>query len=106
VTASTGGEKGSKLARFDLLPWDQLWKVAELYGRGAKKYDDRNWEKGYPVSLSMAALVRHLSLFWQGEDNDPETGCSHLASVIFHALAMMRFIETFPAMDNRPGRQP
>jgi len=99
----TGGEKATKLARFDLIPADALWQVAELYGAGAAKYADRNWEKGYPWSLSIAALERHLALWKDGEAADPETKASHLASVVFHALALMRFEAAYPELDDRSG---
>ena len=105
ITSITGGQKGSKQARFDLLPSEALWEIAELYGRGAAKYEDRNWERGYDFSLSYAALQRHANQFWQGIDADEETGLSHMASVAFHALALMTFVKTHPEFDNRPGRQ-
>lgn len=98
----TGGEKGRKLERFDLLPWAELEEVARLYGKGAAKYEARNWERGYDWSLSFGALHRHLAAFWQGESADAETGCSHLASVVFHALALMQFERTHPELDDRP----
>ena len=91
VDAKTGGEKGSKLARFDLIPPDALWAVAEVYGKGAEKYADRNWEKGYAWGLSVAALERHLSLFKQREDIDAETQCYHIAQVAWHALTLLTF---------------
>lgn len=105
VNATTGGAKGSKPERYDLLPWPELAELARLYGKGAEKYEDRNWEKGYDVSLSFAALMRHLTLFWNGIDYDDETHCHHLASVMFHAAAMMRFTNgTYPKeLDNRPN---
>lgn len=102
VTSDTGGQKGSKPARFDLIPKTPLWQVAELYGRGAQKYEDRNWERGYDWHLSFAALNRHLWQFWSGEDDDTETGAPHLASVIFHAMAMMEWRYTHPEFDDRP----
>ena len=102
VDETTGGMKGSKLARFDLLPWNELREVAELYGRGAEKYDERNWEKGYKWSLSFAALHRHLQQFWTGETYDQETGSHHLTSVVFHALALMYFGNNDKGTDNRP----
>jgi nucleoside 2-deoxyribosyltransferase len=108
TNAITGGQKETRAARFDLLPWDQLWKVAELYAYGAAKYEDRNWERGYAFSLSIAALYRHMAKFAQGENDDPESGCPHLASVVFHALALLRFVEgtqldLLPdALDDRP----
>jgi len=98
----TGAQKGQKLERWDLLPWRQLAKVARHYGIGARKYEDRNWEKGYAWSLSFAALHRHLAAFWNLEDNDPETGSPHLAAVVFHALALMEFSETNDDKDDRP----
>jgi len=87
----TGGEKGSKLARFDLIPPDALWELAELYGAGSEKYEDRNWEKGYPWSLSIAALGRHLAQFMDREDWDGETDSRHIIAVTWHALALATF---------------
>jgi hypothetical protein len=97
----TGGEKGSKLARFDLIPQDVLWMLAEHYGRGAQKYEDRNWERGYKWSLSYAALMRHLSAFWQGEDTDAETGSPHIIAAVWHAMALAAFQERAIGTDDR-----
>lgn len=99
---NTGGRKEKKTARYDLIPTGPLWKVAEMYGIGASKYDERNWEKSYPMSLSYASMQRHANQFWSGEDNDQETGIPHLASVVFHAMAMMEFLEKHPEQDDRP----
>jgi len=101
----TGGQKGRKVARFDLIPAGPLTQVAEHYGRGAEKYEDRNWERGYDWSLSFAALMRHAWAFWNGEDDDPETGSPHMAAVVFHAFALLEFAKTHPEKDNRPSTQ-
>lgn len=98
---ATGGEKGSKDERYDLLPWQELNEVARLYGKGAEKYAPRNWERGYDWSLSFASLIRHATQFWNGESYDEETGCHHLSSVIFHAFALMQFERTHPELDDR-----
>jgi len=91
----TGGQKGTKLARFDLIPPDALWEIAEVYGAGASKHADRNWEKGYSWGLSVAALERHLNLWKMGKTFDTEgdgpTGCRHMAQVAWHALALLAF---------------
>lgn len=68
--SSTGAEKGVKLQRFDLIPIGPLTALAEHYGRGAKKYADHNWRKGYEWGKSYSALMRHLTQFWSGEDYD------------------------------------
>lgn len=102
----TGGEKGRKLARFELLPEDALWSIAEHFGRGAGKYEDRNWERGYDYSLSYGALRRHLAAWWQGEDDDhdPVFGAyNHLDAVGFHALVLRTFVLRGVGTDDRPG---
>src|ERR1700738_1358363 len=93
---TTGGLKGSKLARFDLIPAGPLVKLAEHYGIGARKYEDRNWERGYAWSLSFGAMMRHAWLWWSGEDDDPESGDNHLVSVAWHAFALLEWAETRP----------
>lgn len=99
---TTGAKKASKLARFDLVPVDPLYQLAEHYGRGAEKYQDRNWQKGYPWGLSYAALCRHLLKWWSGEDIDPETGSNHMTAVAWHAFALLEYTRTHPEMDDRP----
>lgn len=91
VDPLTGGEKGSKLARFDLIPNEFELALAEHYGRGARKYADRNWERGYKWGLSVAALRRHLSAWMAGERLDSETGSHHLIAVAWHAVALFVF---------------
>ena len=97
VDAETGGMKGSKLARFDMIPPDVLWELAEHYGKGEAKYPSDpetgqpNWQKGYDWRLSVAALLRHLNQFLMGEDFDAETGTSHLIAVMWHAAALRWF---------------
>ena len=103
VTSTTGGEKGTKAARYDLVPAGPLRQLAELYGRGAAKYAPRNWERGYDWSLSFAALNRHLWQFWSGEDLDEETDMPHLAAVGFHAFALLQFMEEHRDFDDRPA---
>lgn len=102
VNPLTGGEKGVKPERYDLIPVEPLRQVARIYGYGAAKYADRNWEQGYEWSKSYAALQRHANAFWGGEDIDPESGLPHLASVVFHALAMLEWASTHPELDDRP----
>lgn len=102
TTSATGGQKGVKEARFDLIPPGPLWELAVLYGRGAMKYDADNWKRGYDWSLSYGALKRHLDLFWMGEDHDPEMNLKHLICVAWHAFNLAWFMENRPDFDDRP----
>ena len=104
--SSTGGEKGTKDERFDLLPAEALAKVARHYGVGAQKYAAHNWRRGYEWSKSYAALQRHANAFWGGEDVDEETGSPHMAAVAFHALALLTFMDEQVNFDDRYFRHP
>lgn len=97
----TGGQKGMKEARFDLIPVPALTEIAVLYGRGAAKYAERNMELGYDFSKSYAAMQRHLTAWWNGEDHDAEMGTSHLAAVSWHAMTLMTLMSTHPELDDR-----
>lgn len=102
VNQSTGGKKGMKLARFDLIPTRPLAILAEHYGRGAEKYADRNWERGVDWSKNYAALMRHITAWWGGEDDD-EIGSPHLAAVAWHAFSLLEYAQTHPELDDRPA---
>ena len=98
---NTAGKKGVKLARFDLVPVKALWLLAEVYGRGAEKYADRNWERGYEWSKSYQAAMRHMVQWWGGEQYDPLDGQHHLAAAIWHLCSLIEFEDTHPDLDNR-----
>lgn len=101
-TSSSGGRKEVKLARFDLIPVGPLTELAKHYGRGAAKYADRNWEKGYEWSKNYAAAQRHLTAFWGGEDIDPETSTPHVIAAAWHMFALAEFMEKHKEFDDRP----
>jgi len=103
VNEATGGEKGMKPERFDLIPALPLLQLAEVYGRSVKpfgRYEVNNWRRGYSWSLSYAAMQRHANAFWSGQDKDV-SGCYHLAHVAWHAFALLEFIRTHPELDDR-----
>jgi hypothetical protein len=101
---TTGGKKGSKLERFDLIPVEPLEELARVYGFGATKYDDDNWKKGYSWKLSFAAMMRHAWAFWRGETYDQESGCHHMAHVAWHCMTLMWFTSYHPNGDCRDVR--
>ena len=134
TTSSTGGEKGVKLGRFDLVPVGPLTELAEHYGVGASKYANHQWRRGYEWSKSYSALLRHLTAFWDGYDydvcsNDPDgcahvdqdgnpfkavredacfnhTGSHHMAAVAWHAFCLLEFKDKFPEHDDRHKPEP
>lgn len=87
----TGGTKGQKLARFDLMPPDALYSLAELFGVGATKYKDRNWELGYDFGWSYAAMQRHAHEFWGGITHDKDSGFHNGIHIAWHGLTLAAF---------------
>jgi hypothetical protein len=130
TTSSTGGQKGVKDERYDLIPVGPLAELARHYGVGAKKYAEHQWRNGYEWSKSYSALQRHLTAFWDGEDLDEcpasgegcssvteqgepfisenpgktcynHTGNHHLVAAAWHCFALLEFKETHPGHDDR-----
>lgn len=90
---SNGGVRDTQAGkpRFDLLlpknvPYlDQLLtRVALLMGRGAEKYNDRNWEQFADVEAlerAHSSALRHLMQFIAGEEDE-----DHAAAVVFNVM--------------------
>jgi hypothetical protein len=91
VDPTTGGAKGQKIERFDLIPFEALTELATIYGIGAKKYSDDNWRKGYAWRLSLGAMFRHLALWVLGQSYDAETGRHHLMHAAWHCFTLFIF---------------
>lgn len=71
-------------SRYSLLPITALKRWADLMGRGAVKYGDRNWEKGMPVSVFVDSAMRHLYQYLAGDTDE-----DHLAAVLFNIGGIM-----------------
>jgi hypothetical protein len=84
--------------RIELMPAEMVLSVSTILTFGAKKYGDRNWEKGMKWSRVFGALMRHMWCWWAGSgpttksfvfgDLDDETGHSHL----WHAGCCIAFL--------------
>lgn len=73
-----------------MIPPDALLAVASVFGFGAEKYADRNWEHGMSWSRLYGATLRHLFAWASGEDRDPESQhltLAHAACAVLMLLA-------------------
>ncbi len=77
--------------RFDLIPPEVMFGMAELYRLGAKKYADRNWEKGLLFMRTFAAMQRHAWAWAMGQDYAPDDGQHHMLSVAWCAFVIFTF---------------
>lgn len=48
-----------------------LLEVSKHFEAGAKKYGERNWEKGIPESSYIDSAVRHYLKWLRGDDDEP-----------------------------------
>ena len=93
---------GEKLDRFDLLPWDIIMEVAELYGIGTRKYDDRDWEKGMSWGRLIRAAMSHFAKFMMRRKYDPVDGQRHIISFIWCGIALAYYEKHGIGTDDRP----
>jgi len=84
-----------------LLPPEAIIEVAKVLTFGANKYTAHNWRKGFAYTRVLSAALRHIFAFLMGEDNDPETGVSHLAHAICDLLFVLNFKLTGDGTDDR-----
>jgi len=87
--------------RYDLIPTLPLADLAELYKKGAEKYEEDNWKKGMDWSTCIASLKRHLAAYELCEDYDKETNLLHITHVIWNAMALNEYYYTHPHLDDR-----
>jgi len=99
---SEGRKDDGGKAPWHLLPPDALNEIVLVLEFGARKYGDRNWERGMAWSRPFSALMRHMWAWWRGEDFDPETGYSHLAHAACCILFLMTYRGRATGVDDRP----
>lgn len=87
--------------RMDLLPPEGLVRVAEVMGYGAAKYGDHNYRMGMRHGRLIAAAMRHITAYNNGEDRDPETGHTHIAHAGACVLMLLQMMADYPERDDR-----
>lgn len=81
-----------------------IGKISEF---GARKYHHRNFlmAPGMKWSDVYESLLRHLFAFWNGEENDEESGLPHLLHASWNMMALYTYSHRpeYSAGDNRPS---
>lgn len=107
-----GRKNDQEKNRLELFPYDALIAISHVLTFGAKKYGDRNWEKGMRWSRVYAATLRHLFAWFMCDiptkvnyafgEFDEETKFSHL----WHAGCCIVFLICYESrqvgIDDRP----
>lgn len=71
-----------------------LLEIAKVLDHGKRKYSAHNWRGGFKYSRLIAAVLRHILAYNNGEEIDPETGLSHLAHASCGLMFLLEFEKT------------
>lgn len=98
---------GSKKLPLDLVPTTGIEAESLAFLEGALKYGKFNWRvAGVRSSVYIAAMLRHLNKFANGENADPITNVPHLASIRACANIILDAQLNGKLMDDRAPRSP
>lgn len=89
--------------RLDLIPPEVLESLGWVLTYGAEHYGERNCEQGMRYGRLYAALFRHMLAWWQGEDEDPDSGRSHLWHALFCVSMLVVYEQRKSGEDDRPA---
>lgn len=74
---------------------------------GAAKYGRHNYRAvGVRASVYYDATMRHLMRWWEGEDNDPDSGLSHVTKAIASLAVLRDATLQGKLQDDRPPSSP
>lgn len=93
-------------ANWSLMPFEAVEEILKVLEFGAVKYEGWNFAKGGGMKWSriINSLLRHTYAWIRGEDNDPESGLSHLAHMgcnIIFLLYYTKYSTVYGAGDDR-----
>lgn len=88
-----------------LVPQSANILEAVVLGLGARKYGGAfNWrEKRVKASIYVSAAMRHLAQWFDGQDDDAESGVSHLAHARACLGILLDAMATGHLVDDRPA---
>ena len=101
--------EGSKKAPLHLVPPALAISAARALGEGADKYGAFDWRTRRPVaSAYVAAMLRHLYAYMDGEDTDPdsEVGKDHLDGIAGSLAVLLDATHGGFLEDDRPSPGP
>lgn len=87
--------------RWSLVPQSSFIPMVRVLEFGADKYGIGNWQKGLSVTEICESLKRHLDAFMEGEDDDPESGLTHVGHIQCNAMFLSWMLQNKPHLDDR-----
>jgi hypothetical protein len=87
--------------RMDLIPPEVYTALGSVLEFGAKKYEDRNWEKGMKWGKVVGSLLRHLTKWLMGQSFDEESKLPHTWHILTNAAFLVTYEERDIGEDDR-----
>lgn len=72
--------------RWALVDYEALKPMVHVLAFGAKKYSDDNWRKGLKTKEVCESLLRHITAYLSGQDNDQESGLPEVGHILCNAM--------------------
>lgn len=85
--------------RMDLLPWHAIMELSKHCEEGAKKYGERNIDKGAPQSSLLNSATRHLAKYIMGWTDE-----NHLRAAFWNIAWALEQEIVKPEMQDIPAR--
>jgi len=77
-----------------------ILEVSKQYEDGARKYNERNWEKGIPLHCYIDSGIRHLLKYVRGDNDEP-----HERAFIWNMFGLLWTLENKPEMNDLPFKK-
>lgn len=91
-----------KAPTLSVIPASSQLVLGQVMALGAAKYGRFNWrEKSVAGTVYTDAIQRHLIAWMAGQDNDPESGVSHLGHVMACACILIDAMASGNLVDDR-----
>lgn len=74
-----------------------ILELSKHYEAGAKKYSERNWEKGIPCHCYIDSGVRHLLKYCRGDTDEP-----HDRAFLWNMFGLLWTLDNRPEMNDLP----
>jgi hypothetical protein len=87
--------------KWSLVDYTALEDMVRVLEYGATKYSKDNWKNGLAVTEVMESLLRHCYAFLNKEDNDKESGLSHIGHIQANAMFLSYLLKNKPECDDR-----
>lgn len=96
---------GAQKVDLSLIPPPAMYYMARGLENGAGKYGPYNWrETEVDVRTYIAAMLRHIQAYLDGENEAYDSGVHHMGHVMAGAAIILDAMEHGTLVDNRPPR--